>query len=225
MLSEGKTVKYLKYAIGEIILVVIGILIALQINNWNQNRYTKQEEMNYYKNLKRELNEDSSIIMNNVNFNRYYYDQYLFAIDQIERNDRSQLDSLAKVAINLLEYSDFHQETNAYEALVNSGEIKILKNQKIVEGLQRLGEIYIYINKLERSHFEVVKLIYVELKKIVDINSQKIIKEELLYNYEFQNNFVISSDIMTEKDEIYNRALDEIQSILKMIEKELENTN
>lgn len=38
LLSEGKTGKYLKYAIGEIILVVIGILIALQINTWNQNR-------------------------------------------------------------------------------------------------------------------------------------------------------------------------------------------
>jgi hypothetical protein len=38
LLKEGKTSKYLKYAIGEIILVVIGILIALQINNWNENR-------------------------------------------------------------------------------------------------------------------------------------------------------------------------------------------
>lgn len=38
LLSEGKTTKYLKYAIGEIVLVVIGILIALQINNWNEER-------------------------------------------------------------------------------------------------------------------------------------------------------------------------------------------
>lgn len=38
LLSEGKTSKYLKYALGEIILVVIGILIALQINNWNDHR-------------------------------------------------------------------------------------------------------------------------------------------------------------------------------------------
>lgn len=38
LLSEGRTVKYIKYAIGEIVLVVIGILIAVQLNNWNQNR-------------------------------------------------------------------------------------------------------------------------------------------------------------------------------------------
>jgi hypothetical protein len=38
LLLEGKTGKYLKYAIGEIVLVVIGILIALQINNWHDHR-------------------------------------------------------------------------------------------------------------------------------------------------------------------------------------------
>ena len=43
LMSKNKTSKYLKYAIGEILLVVIGILIALQINNWNQNRISKLE--------------------------------------------------------------------------------------------------------------------------------------------------------------------------------------
>ncbi len=38
LLNEGKTTNYFKYALGEIVLVVIGILIALQINNWNENR-------------------------------------------------------------------------------------------------------------------------------------------------------------------------------------------
>ena len=43
LLAEGKTTKYLKYAAGEILLVVIGILIALQINNWNEDRKLKKE--------------------------------------------------------------------------------------------------------------------------------------------------------------------------------------
>ncbi|WP_052188180.1 DUF6090 family protein [Cellulophaga sp. Hel_I_12] len=43
LLSEGKTLKYFKYAVGEIILVVIGILIALQVNNWNEERKKKTE--------------------------------------------------------------------------------------------------------------------------------------------------------------------------------------
>ncbi|SRX74462.1 DUF6090 family protein [Aequorivita antarctica] len=44
LLNEGKTSKYLKYAIGEIILVVIGILIALSINNWNELQKDSIEE-------------------------------------------------------------------------------------------------------------------------------------------------------------------------------------
>lgn len=48
LLSEGKTGKYLKYAIGEIILVVIGILIALQINNWNEERKQLEIRDSYY---------------------------------------------------------------------------------------------------------------------------------------------------------------------------------
>ncbi len=46
LLSEGKSANYLKYAIGEIILVVVGILIALQINNWNEERKLKKVEIN-----------------------------------------------------------------------------------------------------------------------------------------------------------------------------------
>src|SRR6056297_2039526 len=43
-LSEGKTAKYLTYAVGEIVLVVIGILIALSINNWNQTLKNRKAE-------------------------------------------------------------------------------------------------------------------------------------------------------------------------------------
>ena len=46
LLSEGKTGKYFKYAIGEIVLVVIGILIALQVNNWNEKRIKLYNEKN-----------------------------------------------------------------------------------------------------------------------------------------------------------------------------------
>jgi hypothetical protein len=55
LLSEGKTGKYLKYAVGEIVLVVIGILIALQINNWNEKRKVQKLETQIYKELKSDL--------------------------------------------------------------------------------------------------------------------------------------------------------------------------
>ncbi len=58
LLSEGKTGKYLKYAIGEIVLVVIGILIALSINNWNENRLQNQVLTNINKIIVEDLRND-----------------------------------------------------------------------------------------------------------------------------------------------------------------------
>ena len=52
MLSENKLSKYLIYAVGEIILVVIGILIALQVNNWNENRKNDKVEESYLISIK-----------------------------------------------------------------------------------------------------------------------------------------------------------------------------
>ena len=58
LLAEGKTVKYLKYAVGEIVLVVIGILIALQINNWNENRKDNIAESNILQDIKGSISTD-----------------------------------------------------------------------------------------------------------------------------------------------------------------------
>ena len=58
LLSEGKTGKYFKYAIGEIVLVMIGILLALQVNNWNEERKNTSIRKSYLENLKVDLKKD-----------------------------------------------------------------------------------------------------------------------------------------------------------------------
>ena len=58
MLTENKFSKYLLYAIGEIILVVIGILIALSINNWNENKKTQNQLSLILYNLIEDLNDE-----------------------------------------------------------------------------------------------------------------------------------------------------------------------
>jgi hypothetical protein len=58
LLKDKKITKYIAYAIGEIILVVIGILIAVSLNNWNQNRKEKQQLFNIYTIIADELNND-----------------------------------------------------------------------------------------------------------------------------------------------------------------------
>ena len=68
LMSENKTGKYLKYAIGEIVLVVIGILIALQINNWNENRKTKAQIKKSLVELRNDLSQDTVLIKERLPF-------------------------------------------------------------------------------------------------------------------------------------------------------------
>jgi hypothetical protein len=68
LLNEGKTTKYFKYAIGEIVLVVIGILIALQINNYNEERKDRNKLLNIYSLIYDDLEDDIQDLQRNLDF-------------------------------------------------------------------------------------------------------------------------------------------------------------
>ena len=67
LMEKNKTGKYLKYAIGEIILVVIGILIALSINNWNKNKQLRLSELETLSEIQVALKQDVTILSTNLN--------------------------------------------------------------------------------------------------------------------------------------------------------------
>jgi Family of unknown function (DUF6090) len=66
LMEKNKTGKYLKYAIGEIILVVIGILIALSINNWNEESKSKDFEIKMLSEIRNSLNQDLTFFTNHL---------------------------------------------------------------------------------------------------------------------------------------------------------------
>jgi hypothetical protein len=67
-MGKGKTGKYLKYAIGEIILVVIGILIALSINNWNEERKVQSKLLDIYSLISKDFENDKQELKDNLDF-------------------------------------------------------------------------------------------------------------------------------------------------------------
>ena len=72
-MEQNKSGKYIKYAIGEILLVVVGILIALQINNWNERRLTNEAVKTYLDNLKQELKSDQEILNNMIEWHSFKF--------------------------------------------------------------------------------------------------------------------------------------------------------
>ncbi|TYA59664.1 DUF6090 family protein [Formosa maritima] len=70
LLMENKTSKYFKYAIGEILLVVIGILIALQINNWNEKRIQQEQLVSVYERTLSDIDNDIQELTANLDYFR-----------------------------------------------------------------------------------------------------------------------------------------------------------
>lgn len=222
LVTENKFTKYLVYALGEIILVVIGILIALQINNWNLGRLQRLEEIKTYRNIKRQLTDDQYEISKVKGMNDYFSTQFEYAVKMITTNDQSARDTLAVIAMNLSQFSDFNQTGNIYETLVNSGDIKLLKNNEIPGKLQKLEMIYTYMNKLEDIHWDIIiKELSPEIKGVINYATLQLVKPDKLYSVEIQNIIIELIYLSKGKSEIYEQALSEIKITIELLDEEL----
>lgn len=135
LLSEGKTVKYFKYAIGEIILVVIGILIALSINNWNDNRKNREKENKYLSNIDTEIINDSLTIENRWFKYRQKKIEGLELARQYVMGEYIPKDTLLFInnvgfgGINSRAY--FTGTSNTFKELVSTGNLSLISNDSI----------------------------------------------------------------------------------------------
>ena len=223
LIKEGNFSKYLAYAVGEIFLVTIGILLAFQVNSWNTQQKKTKAEMISYANIKRQINNDKNVIIGNIYYNNIYLKQYKFATEIIEENDRNQIDTLGYIALNLTKYSDVSRSSNIYQTLVNNGELSLLTNLEVVERLQRLEETYTYMNRMEKIHLDIILSdVAQELQMVMKYSDRSVQLPNKLYGYEFQNLFLGMIGIMKEKDGIYIQAVDQIDAITELIQKELE---
>jgi hypothetical protein len=134
LLMENKTGKYFKYAIGEIVLVVIGILIALSINNWNENRKADNIANKIYSNLISALEQDSIDVKRTITFHNKGLDA-LRKLIPLEVNE--QLLALDEDSLNLflteVSYTgrSFIPQTGIYNLLVSSNGLELIKSNKI----------------------------------------------------------------------------------------------
>ena len=222
LLTENKLSKYLIYAIGEIVLVVIGILIALQINNWNTLQIEKKEEQNSYLNILQQIEDDKKELQEVKAFNGYFTAAYERSSEIISAKDRTKIDSLALMTMGLSQYSDFHRSGNIYETLVNSGELRLLKNTEITSALQKLETTYNFVNKLEDMHWGlIINELSPELKGVINYTSFEVVQPEKLYSVALQNIFYEIINLCRVKEAIYEQAILEIEEITALIKKEV----
>ncbi len=142
LLTENKFNKYLIYAIGEVILVVIGILIALQINNWNEQNKTDKVENVFLKRLLVDLKKDKAYL-ENIHSRRESQIRAAKAI--IDFSIETKLDSIIYQLPNMLTISSWQETTsnqNTFLELISSGNLNIIKSDSIKDELLRLDRSY-----------------------------------------------------------------------------------
>lgn len=222
MLSENKFRKYLLYAIGEIILVVIGILIAVSINNWKQSSDLIDVEQNLYADIIQELQTDLMEVQGNLLYNSQYLMRYKRASDIILNDPQRELiDTLAIIATELTNFSDFKNDESAYNKLAASSKLEIITNKEILNRLQNLGLLYNYINRLEKNQEQFMFTIVPKINEYLRIKPFQVMMPDRLYDYKFHNTFEFMMKIGVEKNGLYEQAESDLRSLIRLLEEEL----
>ncbi|NND80372.1 MAG: hypothetical protein HKN53_10775 [Maribacter sp.] len=163
LLTENKFSKYLLYAIGEIVLVVIGILIALQINNWNQKKLEQVALTGYLnsisKNIKEDIKKAEFLRTNRVNvITRIPHMTWtMIRSDYLERTD-IKFASETLSAISNFDY--FTADLSGFESIKNSGYLRELQGQDIENLIYKYYNLVQEITIKEKDYNEILRNAY-----------------------------------------------------------------
>jgi hypothetical protein len=139
MADDNRPLKYARYAIGEIVLVVIGILIALQINNWNEERKRRVEERDLLLELRRELelnlkelnnfNNSADQTVKDLELYWSYFKKEKYALNK---------DLVVDFVFSITETKPFSSEFNTLNSVITTSRINLINNEELRFYLNRL---------------------------------------------------------------------------------------
>ena len=134
LIESGNARKYLLYAIGEILLVMIGILLALQVNNWNEDRRNDNLAHEYYCRLLEDAEQDKNQLKNLISTakNRLSASNRVVRLLQNETPLKSELGVQMNLSLQGL-YAYFVPNDSAFEDLKSGANLNIIKNKSIIK--------------------------------------------------------------------------------------------
>jgi len=241
---ENKTSKYFKYAIGEIVLVVIGILIALQLNTWNENRKAKNEEQKILTALQSDFKVSKIRIEETMVMQKEVLNHGKTLIDIYERQDLKEyeyfdthLDSLDYLISYGTSWYRPEPVTGAYNALISAGKVDLIKNEKLRHLLAQFSAdlesgfedhepamalLTILTNQISEFSLSITSN---KFRKALNLNSRK--HDTLVVAKKFFNNDSYFGNLfykyLLENNRYYRQKsmLKQTDSILSLIDREL----
>lgn len=146
LMNENKTGKYLKYAFGEIILVVIGILIALQLNSLNQKRENKLQEKKYLIALISDLDADIEDYKRVVKRDSTTMEAIIFTLNKFKNNELFTLSDKEELGSKNFYIADFRKQDVTFKDMQSSGKLNLIQMDSL---RQQIIEYYNTVDAIE----------------------------------------------------------------------------
>ncbi|MEX0997368.1 MAG: DUF6090 family protein [Flavobacteriaceae bacterium] len=132
LIEQNKVRNYFFYAIGEILLVVIGILIALQVNNWNQQRIENNEELEILFGLRDEFQSNLDELNQSISINSKVMEACVHLTQIIRSNSfDDEPERIDDLLVRIGTFNSFDAQTGIASEIVNSGKLNLLRNDAL----------------------------------------------------------------------------------------------
>lgn len=133
MMTEKKSDLYMVYAIGEVVLVVLGILIALQIDNWNENKQTRNTEQQYLLSLKEEFSFNKGELESIMNRNELNFNNALRILDNTGPGNPeiTEVEFGSLLTKSLSTETQFDPNQGVIDEIISSGKLGIFSSEKL----------------------------------------------------------------------------------------------
>jgi hypothetical protein len=239
--TEGMK-KYLLYAIGEIVLVVVGILIALQIDNWNNARKIRETEIVYLKNIRHDLEESVKELDRFIAQRKIIGASANEVIANYEGKPVTNWNEFNKNIVTVYEWARFFPIDHTFQEMSSSGNLSIISNDSIKNGLLELDVRYKKL-KFTEDHFrfDTEKCLYEPVYGFADIRkmadnfhyqmsegkSGKLGKleksdfEGILKDIRQKNGFVFATMYMPGMNQSSQKIKDKCELLISLIDKDI----
>ena len=228
MLTENKFSKYLLYAIGEIILVVIGILIALSINNWNNQKIRSNEEVSLLQDMVVDLNQNIDVNNNVLKIHDYALNRNI-TLYQVLLKKTVDYDSTHLLIKSLISSATPTYSTSAYQTISQIG-LNIIENDSLRKSIIRYYENVIpYANAKAnldpKFQFQTLLKPYYNKYFKIKLNSNDSIintinnSDKMLDDNEFINELNTAIEFRKILMTIHKRDIKKAESLTKLINK------
>jgi hypothetical protein len=158
LLAEGKTAKYFKYAIGEILLVMIGILLALQVNNWNEERKDRIQEQVLLRQLQTEFKSNLDQLNQKIAIRQEIILSATKLLGYIDDPATRQKDSINRYLALSVGYTTFDPIVSD---LANSGGLRLLRNNSLKQLLSYWTSEIMQVTESEQTWYKYRNEVYV----------------------------------------------------------------